>query len=424
MVVEGYRFFVGDMLTGDIVADLPAVSPKWGLRLNDAGTVSVSVRPFSKEGAALDLRTITSPVRAFLGVSYGGQVLEAGPIWSRKFDADSGVMELNAAGIWSILDRRKAVPGAGLVPGAAVTKMAIKFQNLALGSIARELVRITMTDNPYAGGGLPIVLPPLVSGTASRTYPGFDLGWVGERLRELTGVQNGPDIRFQPRFAGGNLSRIEWVMQTGSADDPLLHQTGDDWIWDASAQESGVTGLSVDEDATGLGAKAWVPGSGQDANMLLRTANDTTLVDAGYPWTEVDVASKQIEDLAVLQSYANQLVSEASRPWETWSLGVRADSSPLLGLYLPGDWAQIRTPADHPILREGTRRVRIMSVDGDGGPNVKLGLAPIMVSDGSDLGASITTTRPAPDLIYPDAGLFPSDTTYPLGNTNDLDSLE
>lgn len=423
MVVDNtLRYFVGDTVTGKIMADIPAVSPKFGLRLNDAGTVSASIRTFSKEALALDLQAITSPVKCFLGVSYGSQVIEAGPIWTRSYNAETGILELNAAGIWSVLDRRKAIPGAGLLPGAAVTRMAITLKNLTLGSIARELVRISLEDNPY-GGQLQIELPPKLTGVNTRVYQGYDLGWVGDRLRQLTEVQNGPDIRFQPYFTNGDPSRISWRMVVGSDAQPLLSQIGEDWVWDASAMESGVTGLSVVEDATELAAKAWAPGSGQDANMLLRSALDTTLVDAGYPWTEVDSASKDIEDLTVLQGYANQTQADASRPWETWTLGVRADTDPKLGLYLPGDWAQIRTPEKHPIIRQATHRVRIMSIDGSDSATVKLGLAPIQVED-AGYAESITTTKPSDNLLFPGATTFPGDKTYPLGQKNDLSFLE
>lgn len=423
MVVGPYRVFVGDIMTGRILADLPVTKQSWGVRLNDAGPVTATVRPFSEEAAALDLRTITEPVRSFLGVSFGDTVLEAGPIWSRKYDAKAGTLDLSAAGIWSILDRRKAVPGAGLVPGAAVPKMKITIANKSLGGIARELVRISLEDNPYVDADVPIILPPSESGSNTRVYQGYDLGWIGERLRQLTQVQDGPDIRFRPRFADGGASRVEWVMEVGTAAKPLLTQAGADWIWDASVSASGVTGLSVDEDAQTIAAKAWVPGSGQDANMLVRSTVNTTLVDAGYPWTEVDVASKDVEDPNILQGYANQLQAESLRPWETWDLSVRADADPFLGAYLPGDWAVIHTPEDHPILRRQSRRVRIMAVDGDGDASVKLALAPILGTEDA-LGESITISKPSADLLYPGAGTFPSATTYPLGNENALTYME
>lgn len=422
VVNDGLRYFVGDVLTGQILADLPTSDDKFGIRLNDAGTISATVPAYTREAQALDLRNVTAPVRCFLGASYGEHVLECGPIWARDFDADTGDLDLSAAGIWSILDRRKAVPGAGLVPGAAVTKLAIKIGARALGSIARELVRVSLEDNPY-GGELPIVLPPFAAGAHVRNYYGYELGWVGERLRQLTGVQGGPDIRLQPRFRAGDENWIEWVMQTGTDTRPLLSQTGDDWVWDAAAGESGVATLSVSEDATALAAKAWVPGSGQDVKMKLASALDTSLVDQGYPWTEVDVASKDEESVAVLQSAANRLLDDSLSPWETWSLTVRADTDPALGEYLPGHWAVIHVPVNHPILPDGPRRVRILSVDGGSDGKVRLGLGPVQTA-GDGTGESITTTRPSPDLLYPAPNLYPSETLYPLGEQSEFTELD
>jgi hypothetical protein len=391
VVSEGYRVFLCDTVTGLITADVPVSKLSWGVRLDNPGAVQATLPIMARELRNLDVRNATTALRQSLGVAYGGRILECGPIWEQDYDAEKEELGLTAAGLWSIFDSRKALPGNA--PGSALSTSSSKpaaasltFSNLSLGSIARELVRVSIQDNPFTradglnAGALNVVLPPKVSGTHTRTYFGYDLGWVGARLHELTEVQGGPDIRFRPQFMASDPTRVEWVLETGTDDYPLLNQTGPDWAWDASVERSGVAKLGVKRSAKGMGFRAWTPGNGQERDMKIAWSTDPTLAKLGFPWVETDSASKQVEDPVVLQSASDRLLADSRYPWDTWSLSVRADTEPMLGRYLPGDWATVTVGKGHPMISAGDYSVRIMAVDGDESEVVKLTVAPIQGS--------------------------------------------
>lgn len=376
VVTEGFRVFVGNMVTGQITTDLPPSALSWGMRLNDAGPIDVTLKPRSREVARLGIRAATTPLKQFIGCSYNGTILEAGPIWKRAYDPNAETLKLTGAGIWSLLDVTKALPWAALAGGVSPTQVTLDVVGRMLGSIARELVRISIQTNPN-NPGLPIILPALVAGTHERHYPGYQLPWLGKLLRDLTGAQRGPDIRFRPRFNGADPTKVEWVMTTGTEESPLLVQSGEDWVWDGTVEKSGVVGFGVVEDASTVAAKAYQPGAGSETEMRMKWAQDTTLVGKGYPWTEIDAASKDVESDSILQDGADTTLAASKYPVETWSVSVRADANPILGSYLPGEWAQAIIPADHPILDGGPVRTRMMSIDGDATQTVKIALAPI-----------------------------------------------
>ncbi|YP_010678201.1 minor tail protein [Arthrobacter phage Reedo] len=391
MVVEGFQVFLANTVTGKVTSFIPPSKVSWGMRLNGAGPVQATLKLTSKELQNLDVRMATMVLRQSLGISYNGTILECGPIWEQDYDAETEELALTASGLWSIFDTRKALPGNA--PGAALTssdtptkkptEAVLSLKNLSLGSIARELVRVSIQDNPFTrpdgtnAGALNIVLPPSVAGTNERNYMGYDLGYIGERLKQLTEVQDGPDIRFRPRFKEDDRTVVEWLLETGTAEAPLLQQTGPDWIWDTSVANSGVVKLGVKRSAAGMAARAWVPGNGQERNMKLGWSTDLSLVDAGFPWTETDVASKDVENQTVLQAAADRLLADSLAPWDEWNLQVHAEQAPRLGAYQPGEWAQVIVGPGHPMIPADTYRVRIMAVDGDHSETVKLTVAPI-----------------------------------------------
>lgn len=377
VVTPEFRVFVGSMVTGAITCDLPVSNLGWGMRLNGPGTVDASVKALADELKGKDLRNVTATKKQYLAVSYGNTILEAGPIWKRNNKNTNGELKLGAAGIWSMLNKVKALNWQQINSGVQVQRTSLDFTGLSLGSIARELVRLSVFGNPL-NPGLPIVLPDILeAGSHERHYKGYELPYLGDLLRKLTQVEDGPDIRFQPRFSA-DPTRIEWVMTHGSTASPLLYQAGPDWTWDGTVEESGVSDITTSEDGSGMADRVWQPGAGSELEMKLATANDYSLITtAGYPWTEADAASKDVEDQGILQAHANAEIAAARRPIETWDMSVRADTSPVLGGYLPGDFAQIHVPEHNPMIEAGVRRVRIMAIDGDNTMNVKLTPAPM-----------------------------------------------
>lgn len=414
MVVNGYRYFVGDMKTGRITADLALSSVKWGTRLNGAGPLAATLRPLAEQSRRLNLRANTTPRKQFFGVAYGDHVLEAGPIWRRNLPPGGRELAITAAGLWSILDKRKLLNRAQIASGVRVQDSYFYVSGVSLGTMAAEMVRSQVDWSPDAA--LPIVFPDHVNGVHENRVDGFSLPWLGEELRKLTARDGGPDIEFRPRYVGGDTSRIEWVMNTGTDDLPLLVQAGGPHTWDGTV-DSGVEGFGVDEDGTTLADKVYVPGPGQERAMMLAGGYARTLLDDGHPFTERDESSKDVEDQGLLQGYADRLLGDSQDTWSTYSVSVRADTAPRLGTYTPGDVAALVTTADHPVLPGGRHLMRIMAADGDHTATVKLTVAPILGDDGDgSIGESVSVNYPDnTPALYPGDTTFPGPTTYPSG---------
>jgi hypothetical protein len=213
----------------------------------------------------------------------------------------------------------------------------------SLGGIAQALVQMSIART---GGTLPIVYEGGGGGNITRAYTARELTTLDAAFSDLIGL--GVDIAFEPRLA--DPTHVEWVMRCGTAADPLLHQTGADWVIDASPVSPDVTGLSVSLDGSGMANIAWAVGETQ----VVKAGT----VPAGSPLLETAV-SQTDKSGTDLQRYAAAAVNPV--PWATWAANV----SPDWGM-MPGDWVTVRPP-EGDVLWPAARRARITSISATNG---------------------------------------------------------
>lgn len=378
------NFLTGELVTGHRLTQLPVVDGSWAPVLNGAGTIEAKLKlDDEKVRARPELLLALEPARSFLAAVSGDSVIEAGPIWSHVYDDTTKVLTVRAGGLRSVFDHRIVMK---ILATGEDPALAVMDYTGTLADIARDLVRLALS---HTGGSLPIVFEADEGGTSDeRTYLGHELARVGDRLNELTGVIGGPDLAFEPQLTADRQG-LQWVMRTGTSDDPLLHQPGSsssygdaDWVWDVRAKRSGVQQIDVTRDANKLAYRAWASGQGTGESLLIAVEEDDTLIARGYPLLESVTQHQSVVDSDTLDAYATSDLIAAMRPWTTWTLKVRADANPQLGTYRPGDWARVWIPDDHLYLSQfypaGFYRTRILGFSGGTGPDVTINLAPTM----------------------------------------------
>lgn len=218
-----YRWLFGDLRTGKIHRTVDLRSHSWSIPLVGAGSLGGKFPLASGEWptAASD----SAPAKQFIAVEYvapdgTATMLEGGPVWATEYTRSSGVLDITGAGLWTLFDHRKLVPI--LREGMNVAEQVIQYETAELALIAKRLIADALK---HTGGDLPIVFPSdaALGGEGRdrvRNYEAHELGWVGERLKQLTEVIEGPEVQFIPRRRADDERYIEWVMRIGTESTP------------------------------------------------------------------------------------------------------------------------------------------------------------------------------------------------------------
>lgn len=385
------EFLLADLRTGRIITRVPGImnGSTWGASLNSADTIRASIDMQPEEVYSLHMRSVTAPGRVMLACAEGDYIMAAGPIWTRSYKRDTAQLTLNARGAWSYYDHRYVldvlagstptsewlVPdpedenasGKLTVPNPA---LRVSLELMSLGTMAKRLVQ---RAHDWTGGSIPVVFPPDEAGEWSRYYDAVELAGVGDELRDLTDMLDGPDIQFQPRFKPSDPRYIEFVMRIGTTAQPMLTspQTHE---WSLDGAEPTATDFVFADDASNLASMVWGTGGRGADQMLTSGFYNPRLVDLGYPLFELsDTTHSGLEEQALLDLYTAELALAGTAPEEAWSFKVRTDVAPLAGTYRVGDYCELSVQAFDPdegrgdpfLAAAGPYRRRITALAGD-----------------------------------------------------------
>jgi hypothetical protein len=372
------RIVVGNLRDGRRITDVPFVAYKWELARNQAGIIRASIPMYAPEVAALDLRASATPGKAFLAIVEDSDYIpNAGKLGEPEYDWDNLTLNFSASGIWSHLYKRSILPSTARTIDPALfvvadpsdsTKtianpaLATVVSGVDLGSVGATWVRQALA---WPGGELPIVVPGDVAGVHTKTVQGVDLKPVGEGLADLTTLEGGPDIAFDPRLQADRRG-VEWLMRVGSETQPEL-RSNTVHRFDLSVSQPSTRRLQVIFKTDRMASIGWASGGGASDSVLIARSTDTFLTDAGYPLQEaVDSSRRSVIDRDEMASYANDLTRSGRTAGEFWSFQARKDAPPYLGEYAIGDRCKLIIRND-PYIRDGDYIREIAALAGDQG---------------------------------------------------------
>lgn len=235
----------------------------------------------------------------------------------------------------------------------------------ALGEISWALIQESLSK---PRGGLPIVhgtvTETVTDATAkSRAWGNWDLGNANlwdQVLKGLREEDDGPDMRFTPRYAAGGNRRIEWVYEHGTHHDPRIAHPYTLRL-DATAARSAISNVDVTMSGLATAHRVFGTGSGEGPGTIVRAAEDLSLTVDEMPLIEAVVSDTSAASGEAVLALAQGGVSAGDLG--TWEVACTIHTSPGLPLWQVrvGAPVQIKIKDRHP-FPDGWQRGRIRSV--------------------------------------------------------------
>ena len=372
--------------TGTVRRWLPLADwPDWERGINGEGTWSCQVPLDDRYLSKSQITAYTTPWHFSWAIVQGTHIWQAGPVLGEDYVDGATSTQVSGVGMLGFLARKRVLlnPARATRRGAAAIDADIAFgpddkspvlspippenKNLALASIAARLVQLALSE---PGGDLPIdVASTTIPGTAERTYPGYDLGYVGQRLIELSQVDGGPELDFRPYFVTPDRRQVRHQMLVGNPRLGVINPSVAP-VWDSGRA---LVTLGVRRDGADQIHRQYQRGSGMDRNTLIGFAENMGGVTSGpsqlMPLLEgVESAHSQVELQATLDSYAAADVATNATPDLTLTPTVRiagddgrgrGTRSPHLTQVAPGSVGVLEVRG-HPRLDDGSYRVRVL----------------------------------------------------------------
>ena len=367
--MPAYTFTARDVLTGTILGDeMPLSNVQYDLRVNDAAAMTASLSVDAMAGPV----NFLEPARTAIYVDRGGSLAYAGIMWDEPdYDSSTRTLQISCLDFLSYWDHLLITDS---ITYAAKDQLAI----------ARSLCDYGM--NKGGSNLAPTYVGPTTSGVnRDRNYLAADQAPIGQRLRELSAVDNGFDFRIYAQWENGYPRR---VVQFGyptlgrpyPASAVVFDLDVDCTKW--TRAKSGSTSANVIY-ATGSVA------AGATAGTLppTYTADDASVRAAGYPRLESSQQFAEIITATPLQQHAKGALNLQRLPVTTMQLTMNGTSGPDLGEYLPGDQCKAVVGRGDGLFRYGAEIIATItsvsvSVDSESNDTVTVGIAPSMITEG------------------------------------------
>lgn len=344
-------------VTGEIMADFALASnPLWLQQINSDGTWTVQSQIGKSGGLPRDeWWDYTDAWRYSVAVCYGtgarpgDYICQAGPLISDQLMSESPPnLQLGGAGLWALLRMTMNIlngwnPANGFGVGADTT-YTTSLQGIAAGILSNANSR-----NP-----MPIDIPAgPFSGTTLINYFGYDLASAGQRLQEITQLQNGPDVLLRPYFSDG--SHIRHAVMLGT---PRLALAGNPPVFEYPGD---VVKILPTRNGSSMRSLTLEKGNGVEYATPLAFTQDLTLPNAGWPNLEVaSISHSDSPTQTILQSWSDSEQALLGRVQSTWAVTLMTGGSDSpLGSFDPGGIGQYNV-RNHCRLRDGMYFQRVL----------------------------------------------------------------
>ncbi|MGP3752211.1 hypothetical protein [Streptomyces sp. IBSNAI001] len=361
-----YTYLFCDLLTDELLAELPLSNVSYSTELNGIGTLS-GVIPYSDETLPLGPDAASVPSRTTLYVDRDGVIVWAGIVWTRELV--KGGKAIQAAELLSYYTHRH-VKTTLSTDTSMILNPAYVPDGQRLYTDQKYIVWSLLTyAHAQPNGNIGISTGQLVAPphgvNRSLTYFGFERPEIYKSIAELAssddGFDFGVEVGWNPVANNMPPTRYKrartWFPRRGRT----AAQSG--LVFTKGGVASNILDFNWPENGVDMATEVSGLGEGTGEAKVTATVQDTDRLSSGWPLLEAVttydgvIDQAQIAGLAAAELTARRAAQTA--PW----FDVIADADPAFGSYEVGDEALIviEPEARMPAGREGV--LRIVSIE-------------------------------------------------------------
>jgi hypothetical protein len=331
-----YRYLFADLITNDILAELPLTNVSFTQTLNTPGSFSGTILGSDINETGYDIAGSTIPARTAIYVDRDGVLIWGGIIWLRTWDSDSQHFNFQAREFGSYFEQRR------ITDNFMAGDQALVYDNEDQLFIAQDLLTLAQA---LAGGDIGVVVPNNVSGVdVTRVYYAYEFKDVWGAIKDLSNQQDGFDFNIdvaydtnlEPRKYAQTAYPYRGITFNANNADALVFEFPGNIV----AYEWPDDGSVVSNKMYGIGPQS------NEAKIVAVATAPTDQIAAGYPLLEDTVSYTDQYDPNILYQQTLGEVTAKQLPVVTPKIVIPAYASPVLGSYKTGDECLLRITDD------------------------------------------------------------------------------
>ena len=322
--MASYRYLFADLLTNQILAELPLTGVTFSQQLNTAGTFSAKLQLSGINSAALNVANATIPARTAVYVDRDGTLIWGGIIWNRTYTSKDQTLALTAREFESYFERRR------------ITADAV-FSGTDQLTAVQSIVN---TAQSATNGNIGVTVGTETSGvTINRTFYGYEYKTVFSAIQDLSRSSTGFDFNIYVYYdSNGNPAKL---LRLGYPRYGRKYSSSSTTV-PVFELPSNMAEYTWPEDGAIAANYLYTLGAGSNPGKLTYTAFDGSKIAAGWPLLEEQANYSDVADLTLLTNLGNGQVAVISYPPTTIKIAWPATIDPILGSFEVGDDARVR----------------------------------------------------------------------------------
>lgn len=354
MTTTYYRYLFADLLTNEIIAELPLTGVTFTQQLNQAGTLSGRLLLSGMATAQFNVSTSTQPGRNAIYVDRNGDLIWGGVIWGRDYQSATQTLTITAREFESYFERRRI-------------STTLDYANEDQLYIARDLITQAQAET---NGDIGVIVGTETSGVLiDRVYYDYELKQVYGAIQDLSRQEDGFDfninVAYDPITFAPTKTLVLGYPRVGTVYSPTNPSA---IVFQFPA--GNIVEYQYPEDGAIAANKIYALGAGSNDGKLISIYTNAVKISEGWPLLEDQANYSDIVDQDVLDQLAEGQARAVGEPPAIIRIVVPAYAVPTLNDYNIGDDARlIITDERFPNTLDEVYRIVALSVQpGEDGP--------------------------------------------------------